>query len=538
MRLISFRTRVFLLVVAVAAITATATAYITAQQTTEQLTRSTALAQQDMDHVVADITLFGLVRADCWDVGGLVVSLAERTGQRVRLLTADSVIADSDPAAATVPPRQSVLIDTRPAPHLGDVDLRLRAQEAVHELYAYRGALEIARCWENRGVQFRAAKAPPGMYEFVQTGPGRPVSCVARAYDMLDIQQEAAALVAPCAPALETACIQRGFVERLGAVTPAPVWVFIRTADTPPPLKVNLKPVLAAAVLLALIAVAVSLLISRRVLRPVGALATASQRLGEGNLAAERVPERGHDELTKLTRSFNRMAESLQRSKEQQHNIISDVAHELRTPLANIRCYLEALKDGVFPPEPALFRSLYEEALLQQRLIDDLQELALAESGSLVYNPVESDLSELLVACRTAHAPVAAVQDIRIETDCPAPVRTLVDPERFRQVIGNLITNAVRSTPAGGVITLRSHAERGFAVAEVADTGSGISADDLPHVFDRFWRADAARGRGTGGRGLGLAIAREIIAAHDGTITAASPAGSGTVFVVRLPLVR
>ena len=539
MPLISFRTRVFLLVVVVAAVTAGTTAWLTVRQTAEQLTRSNEIALHDMDRIVSDLTTFGLMRSDWRDVGSLVGTLAEHTGQHVRLMTTDGVVvADSDPGAPDVPPRQTLAVDTRPPPQLGDVQPGLRASTAAHELFGYQSSLDQARCWARAGVAFGVVKDSRGSNEFVQIQPGRVVDeCTTPAYNGRDADALADTFSAACAPYQQPTCVQRAFVERIAEFTPLPAHVLIGAVDTPPPVKVDWKPVLAAAVLVALIAVAVSLLISRRVLRPIGALATASQRLGEGNLA-ERVPERGRDELARLTRSFNRMAESLQRSKEQQHNMISDVAHELRSPLANLRGYLEALKDGVLPPDPELFRSLYEEALLQQRLVDDLQELALAESGSLVYHPVRADLSELLQASRTAHAPAASAHDIRIETDSPAPVLAVVDPDRFRQVVGNLVTNAVRATPAGGVITLRTRAEGESAVVEVEDTGSGISAEDLPHVFDRFWRADAARGRGTGGRGLGLAIAREIIAAHHGTIAVASTAGTGTVFIVRLPLVR
>ena len=540
MSLISFRTRVFLLVVVVAAVTASATAWLTVRQTTEQLTRSTELAQHDIERIVSDITTFGLVRADWQDVGAVVRALAEHTSQRVRLMSTDGVVilADSDPAAPAVPPRQTLAIDTRPPLQLGDIQPGSRASEAAFDLFGYGTSLTQARCWERQGVAFRVAKDPRGLNEFVQIQPGRVVpECTAPSFSGDEARALADTFGAACAPAQEAACVQKVFVERLADVTPPPAQVLIGTVDSPPPVRVNLRSVLAAAGLVALIAVVVSLLISRRVLRPIGALATASQRLGEGNLA-ERVPERGHDELTRLTQSFNRMAESLQRSKEQQHNMIADVAHELRTPLANIRGYLEALKDGVLPPDPELLSSLHEEAMLQQRLVDDLQELALAESGSLVYHPVRADLADLLQACCTAHAPAAGAHDVRIETDSPAPVFAVVDPDRFRQVVGNLITNAVRSTPADGVITLRSRAEGESAVVEVADTGSGIPAEDLPHVFDRFWRADAARGRETGGRGLGLAIAREIIAAHDGTVAVSSTAGIGTVFTVRLPLVR
>jgi two-component system sensor histidine kinase BaeS len=172
--------------------------------------------------------------------------------------------------------------------------------------------------------------------------------------------------------------------------------------------------------------------------------------------------------------------------------------------------------------------------MLQSRLLDDLQDLALAESGRLVYHPAPTDLAELVRACRTAHAPAALAAGIRLEVETSGPVPAVVDQDRLRQVIGNLVTNAVRATPSGGLITLRAERDEECAVIQVADTGSGIREEDLPHVFDRFWRADNSRRRSTGGRGLGLAIAREIVAAHGGSITVSSEAGRGTEFTVRL----
>ena len=532
---ISFRARVFLLVVVVAAVAASATAWLTVRQASERLTQETTLAHQDVDRIVSEITTFGLLQGTWGNADALVRELATRTNQRVRLMTTDGTpLVDNDPAAGATPPRQTITVDTHRVPSLADVSPTQRAFWASNALLTYQAALERARCVQQHGIEVTAVPEPRGTYDFVQTQQGRTMApCTTRA--TINTGELEERFAAPCAPAQEVACLQKTFVEQISEITPPPVLILIGVLDKPKPVEIELMPALTAAALVALIVMSVSLLISRRVLRPISALARASQQLGEGNLA-EQVPERGRDELAQLARSFNRMAESLRHSKEQQHNMIADIAHELRTPLANIRGYLEAFKDGVFPPDPESLASLYEEAMLQQRLLDDLQELALAESGSLVYHPSRIDLTDLLQACRTAHASSAATGDIRIYVEAATPVVAVADPERIRQVVGNLITNAVRATPAGGRITLGLRAERGFAVIEVADNGSGIDAENLPHVFDRFWRADTARGRGTGGRGLGLAIAREIIAAHRGTISATSTPGTGTVFTVRLPI--
>jgi len=247
------------------------------------------------------------------------------------------------------------------------------------------------------------------------------------------------------------------------------------------------------------------------------------------------VPVRGKDEIAQLATSFNRMATSLQASREQQRTMVAGIAHELRTPLANIRGYLEALKDGVLKPDQALFLSLHEEAMLQQRLIDDLQELAQAESGTMLYHRASLDVAELLSMSRTAHTAAAESRGITLEVYVYQRPTVDGDADRLRQVVGNLVTNALRATPRGGTVRLRATGSGDEVTIAVSDTGHGIAKADLPHVFDRFWRADNARSRATGGSGLGLAIAREIVAAHGGTIAVESEVGVGTTFTVRLP---
>ncbi len=277
-----------------------------------------------------------------------------------------------------------------------------------------------------------------------------------------------------------------------------------------------------------------ALLLSRAVLRPVHALTLAARGLGEGDLG-RRVPVSGRDEIAQLGGAFNRMAESIQAGEERQRRLTSDIAHELRTPLANLRGYLEALRDGVVEPTPELLDSLHEEALLQQRIVDDLQDLALAEAGALTYHRTEVELRELLETGRQAHRAQAEAAGVRLTLEAPRPVSVTADPDRLRQVVGNLVGNALRATAPGGTVTLALTADPERAVVEVRDTGKGIPPEDLPHLFERFWRADAARGRATGGSGLGLSIARQIVTDHDGTIEVRSAVGVGTTFTIALP---
>ncbi|MFI6094772.1 sensor histidine kinase [Lentzea sp. NPDC051213] len=538
---ISFRTRVFLLVVAVAASTAGATAWLLVVLSANQATPATspALPNEDLDRVVEKIATHGMLHNNWNDAGDLARELAAGTDRRIRIRSAyGTILGDSDPSGDDLPPQQSAVVETRPALLLDVVgQVEHHASAAVMAIRSYRHNLQLAKCWRGNGIALKLTRTPLGV-NMLAPDP-RPVPadhCVADAPDGPLAAEEIAELDKRCGAATDSLCVRTAFAQAITALAPPSLVLMVGTVEQPqPPAGVGIVPALVSAGIVTLIVVAVSLLISRRVLHPIRALATASRQLSSGDLSG-RVPERGRDELADLTRWFNRMAESLQRSKEQQRNMIADIAHELRTPTTNIRGYVEAMQDGVFPADEELFRSLHEEAVLQERLINDLQDLALAESGTLVYHRSPAELTELLRAVRTAHSTTAATRDIRIELDGPGPVPVVVDPDRIRQVIGNLMTNALNATSPGGVITLRARTEGGTAVIEVADTGCGIASEDLAHVFDRFWRADSARGRHTGGRGLGLAIAREIIAAHAGTITVTSTVGTGTTFTVRLPL--
>ena len=229
------------------------------------------------------------------------------------------------------------------------------------------------------------------------------------------------------------------------------------------------------------------------------------------------------------------MADSLQAGEDRQRRMTADIAHELRTPLSSLRGLLEALQDGFLQPTPEVLASLHEEVLLQQRIVDDLQDLAAAESGTLTYHWSEVNGPELVQAGQVAYRELADAAGVALAVDVVEPVWFRGDPDRLRQVVGNLVTNAVRATTAGGRVCLRLSRDGQSAVIEVRDTGCGIAAADLPHIFDRFWRADAARGRDTGGSGLGLAIARQIVADHGGRIDTTSAVGVGTTFTVRLP---
>ncbi|MFD4669425.1 sensor histidine kinase [Lentzea sp. NPDC058450] len=498
----AFKIAALVVVTVVAAVAATA--WLTLRETTRQVEKSVDIAWQELDDVAQEIRVHGLLRGSWDDLGSVLPGLAQRLGQRVRVVLTDgTVLADTQPGTS---PRQSVAVQTLPE------NTYVTELEATKALISYEVELALGRCLQAQGLRMRILARNDGMPGFYTDDPV-PKPCL----PVLGFAESSVAM--KCA--VDKGCVQREFAARLAALMPPPVLVQAGALDQPQQAKVSLLPILLSAGLVALLALVVSLLISRGALRPISALAASARRLGSGDLSG-RVPENG--DLVELTRAFNAMADSLQRSREQQHNMIADIAHELRTPLANIRGYIEAVRDGVLPADDELYRSLHEEALLQQRLIDDLQDLALAESGSLVYHMSTVDLADLLSTYRAAGVVV----------DAPEPVVVHADHDRLRQVVGNLVTNAQRAGAFS--VTLRCRADGQSAVVEVADNGWGIAAGHLPHVFDRFWRADNARGRETGGRGLGLAIAREIITAHRGRISVASTLGVGTTFTVRLPL--
>lgn len=240
-------------------------------------------------------------------------------------------------------------------------------------------------------------------------------------------------------------------------------------------------------------------------------------------------------------RPVRELEDSLHRCAEHQRRIVADVAHELRTPVSTVRGYLEALIDGVVPADKKIFEALHDEAMLQQRIVDDLQDLTLAEAGKLTYHRDVLDVAAVLRSCATAADVATGAAGVRLTVRQIRPVQVNADPDRLRQVLNNLLSNAVRHTPAGGRISLDAgpgDKSGKVAVIEFTDTGTGIAPNDLPHVFDRFWRADGDRGHSAGGSGLGLAIARQIIGDHGGTISVSSTLGAGTTFTITLPAVR
>jgi signal transduction histidine kinase len=285
-----------------------------------------------------------------------------------------------------------------------------------------------------------------------------------------------------------------------------------------------------------LVALFLTLLLSRSLLRPIGALTSAAQAMEKGDLS-QRVAVETQGEIGELARAFNAMADGLARLEQLRRNMVTDIAHELRTPLSNVRGYLEALRDGVIQPTPETIASLHEEAMLLNRLVDDLQELALVEAGqlNLVRQPVQvGDVVERAVQLLE---PNAREKGLGIEL-CLAEDLPVIeaDAERLGQVIRNLLDNALTNTPAGGEIRVSARAHDGQVEVSVQDTGRGIAPEHLPYVFERFYRADQSRTRSTGGSGLGLAIVKQLVEAHGGQVWIESQPGKGTTVTFTSPV--
>jgi len=273
------------------------------------------------------------------------------------------------------------------------------------------------------------------------------------------------------------------------------------------------------------IALLLGFLLFNQITAPLRAMQKAAGRIANGDLQT-RVEVKSRDELGDLAESFNDMAEYLANAEDQRRQLAADVAHELRTPLAAIQATLEGMQDGVLPTDQEQIGSLVSETVLLNRMVEDLRLLSLAEAGRLELDLQPVTPNDLIFKAVGLMQPVAQQKGVTVIATPPVSLpQVLGDTDRLIQVLNNLIVNSLRYTPAGGTVTLAAvfpSASKGV-VFSVTDTGTGIDPRNLPHVFDRFYRADKSRSRGSGGSGLGLAIVKQLVEAHGGKVSAESP---------------
>jgi len=574
---VSFRLRIFLLVMVVAVTAIGATAWLTLSLTSREVSKARVNADRHRYQIADEVARYGRLHGRWPGVDQLAADLSARTGLHIRLITLDqTVLVDTDnlrghaagqvrPGPMLIDPRPQVgsWAGTRPTalfppiaagvagpallppalfdPVPANPSRTTPAALMLRQLAQYRAALVAVRC---------IADAKPGTDAVLQTDeapyltpaqlvqyPGCVRKATARVLDnhqRIEIDLLTYRQCSSPAPGKDLACAATAFNDRAGVSAALPLQLYLGATAEADVGQLGRPGALGAAGLI-LVALIGTAWIARLVSDPVRRLTEASRLLASGRLDV-RVPTTGRGELARLSQTFNAMAEAVQRSEERQRTLVADVAHEMRTPLSNLRGYLEGLSDGVVEPSRDLFASLHEETLLQRRILDDLQVLALAEVGDLRYTRGPIDLADLVGVGATVHRAVAAGAGIALTVEVPESVWVDADPDRLRQVLGNLLTNAVRYTDAGGHVLVRVRERGAEAVLTVQDTGVGMTAADLIRVFDRFWRADPARQRATGGTGLGLTIAQRIVRDHDGHIDVTSEPGAGTTFTVRLPL--
>ncbi|WP_323376340.1 HAMP domain-containing sensor histidine kinase [Streptomyces sp. RB17] len=574
-----------------------ATAWLAVTTTTSALKEEQGQDLAADNSILARLSGYAATHSDWTDVRRTVRQLAAETGRRIALTTADrTLVADSAPRGTPLPPRPAATVDplrtdtySESGAQLSGIDprvvgpYRLPAPERA-KLDAL--AVERRQCYERYGLQ-------PGV---VHTVSGRPVVTLPDGTDPADYgaavcedgqlntptpteHRALADLTDLARPCLKQAGLDLGgqlfltpdpsgkdpfgggylvakyatagkeamaravqhciLTARRTQLEPyvAPVAdLFLGIGDQNTS-RFDMSPankakVIGAAGLVLAVTVAVTALVAIRLVRPLRALTEAAQQPPELHV---RVPVTTRDETGILAEAFNDLTERRERLEAQRKAMVSDIAHELRSPLTNIRGWLEVVRDGVVEPDPPLLDSLHEEALVLQRIIDDLQDLAAADAGTLRLHREPLRAGDLLDQVAAAHRVAADAAGVALRTEADAADWLDADPVRMRQALGNLVSNALRHTPADGTVTLAARRDGADVVLTVTDTGPGIAPEDLPHVFDRFWRAEKSRSRRTGGSGLGLPIVRHLLAAHQGTAEAASEPGAGAVFTLRLP---
>jgi signal transduction histidine kinase len=298
------------------------------------------------------------------------------------------------------------------------------------------------------------------------------------------------------------------------------------------------RSLLIAGIAAGFVGLLVVMLLTRQALTPVRNLTAAASNLGAGDLS-QRVPESGSDDIGKLANTFNKMASDLELAVDQRRQLTADVAHELRTPLTNIQGYIEAIKDGVVEPDEQTIDTIHTQTLHLATLIEDLRILAIVDAGALTLNKSHGSPISVIQDSAAHFSQRAREREIKLDVSVNGIDITVdFDETRIRQIVSNLIENALTHTPNSGTISVSLVGESNGLTMSVSDSGPGISSNDLPRIFDQFYRADQSRARVTGGAGLGLTIVKRLVEAHGGHISVTSKPGHGATFTVVLPASR
>lgn len=295
------------------------------------------------------------------------------------------------------------------------------------------------------------------------------------------------------------------------------------------------KAAVTAGIIAGGVALLLALIFTYHLVEPIQELTNAANKLGDGDLA-QRVDVHGNDELATLGKTFNLMADSLQRAQETRKVLTADIAHELRTPLAIQRANLEAIQDGIYPPSNDILNIILEQNLMLSRLVNDLRLLAIADAGQLNLSISRIDFNSFISHVLERFKAQADNKKVRLEFEPGQIPKINGDIGRLEQILNNLLSNAVRHTQKGGKISVKTTLAVNFVNLEVKDNGPGIPQEDLPHIFNRFYRVDKSRNREDGGTGIGLAIAKKLAEAHGGDLIAANHPDGGAVFTLKLPL--
>jgi two-component system sensor histidine kinase BaeS len=560
-----------------------ATAWLAVQSTTRAIRQEQGRSLAD-DKSVYDTLLGYAATHRTWSsVQEVVAERSAELDRRITLMTEDrQVIADSHPGPSLVDARPSATVDplrvdlsltggTDRIDHrvvgpyqLSDSDrtfLRSEAQTQVKCLAGYGLEGEVVTGPDGRPTvradgldpdQFPAGCEPKAVPVGALSGHRKPLAQLAVLtarclglpekgevqvgpdFSVLLLQMKAS----PVEQRKARTCVEKSRQQQLQGYVAPPALLFVTEPGDDPPQPVfnlsrpNVVRIAGVTGAVLMIAVLVTVLVGRRLVRPLQALTDAVRGPVDDQT---RVPVTTDDEIGHLATALNDLSERRERAENQRKAMVSDVAHELRTPLTNIRSWLEATQDGLATADPQLIDLLLQEAVLLQHIIDDLRDLAAADAGSLRIHPEPARIGDLLAQVADAHRGEAEAAGVRLRTEVHGDPEAVVDPVRLRQMVGNLVSNGVRHTPAGGSVTVSADAGPSELSIAVRDTGVGIAAEDLPRIFDRFWRADTSRARATGGSGLGLSIARKLAEAHGGDIRVTSRVGAGTAFTVRVP---